>query len=130
LPSQSYSSPTPNRITLQTKSPSTSVTTGIRIDFTPEYKNALFPIRLNDESSSKETSQSDLHHEKHSSPRISTFFGIRIDFTDECENAYFSIRVNDESSSKETSQSDSQPAKHPQPRNSTLFGIRIDLTED
>jgi hypothetical protein len=122
LPSQSYSSPKPIRITLQPKYPSTLVTTGIRIDFTAESENARSSIRVNDESSSNKTSQSDLQFEKQDSQRISTFFGIRIDFTDEYENACRSIRVNDESSSKKTSQSDLHFEKQDSQRISTRPG--------
>jgi hypothetical protein len=89
---------------------------GITIDESDEYVNASDSIRVNRESDSNVTDESDLHSEKHDEQRISTFRGITIDESDDFENAFDSIRVNRESDSNVIDECDSQPEKHDEQR--------------
>jgi hypothetical protein len=82
---------------------------GIRIDFNPEERKALFSIRFKLQPFSNITSFRDLQSEKHSSPMNSTVDGIRIDFNPEQVKASFSIRFKLQPLSNITSSRDLQP---------------------
>jgi hypothetical protein len=65
-------------------------------------------MRVNSESSSNETDESDLQSKKHPEQRIWTRRGIVIDMREDRENASDSMRVSSESGSNETDESDLQ----------------------
>jgi hypothetical protein len=88
--------------------------------------NASDSIRVNRESDSNETDESDSHDEKHPEQTISTFRGMTIDSITQFANPRDSICFNPEFDSNSTVANDQHQQKHDAPTISTFRGITID----